>query len=62
VIDKLVSYLPWSKEKFRTNKVRLKSIEEISEILMLNKNSYDIQIKENSFIIWKFTIKWELYA
>jgi hypothetical protein len=56
VVDKLISYLPWNKEKYRVYRIRLKSVEEVSEMLIFNKNSFGIQVKENSFIIWRFTV------
>jgi hypothetical protein len=38
----------------KSKNIKLKSIEEVSEMLLFEKNSFGIQIKENCFIIWSF--------
>jgi hypothetical protein len=58
-IEKLVNYLKRKKEKHRLGNVKLNSVEEIGEILNSDKNIFGAQIKENSFIIWKFTLNWK---
>jgi hypothetical protein len=43
--------LKWKKEKYKIGDVKQKSIEEAGKILNIEKNSFGIQIKENSFIV-----------
>jgi hypothetical protein len=61
-VDKFINYLKWSKEKYRISKVKLKPVKEVSNILNIGENSFGMQIKENSYIIRKLSVKLEIYA
>jgi hypothetical protein len=55
-IENLVNHLKWGKGKYRIGNIKLKSTEEVGEMLN-TKNSFGFQVEENSFILWKFTVK-----
>jgi hypothetical protein len=52
-----VNYLKWKRKKYRTRKNDLGNIENIDETLNLRNNSFGIQGKLNSLLIWKYTVR-----
>jgi hypothetical protein len=61
-VEKAITYLKWKKEKFRLMKCNNISSVEISELFCDSKIRYGIQVKFNSFLIWKYTVRWNIYA
>jgi hypothetical protein len=59
-IDKAICYLRWKKDKFKLQKRIIENalIEETFDSSAKN----GIQAKFNSFLIWKYTVMWNLYA
>jgi hypothetical protein len=59
-IDKAICYLRWKKDKFKLQKKNIENtlIEEAFD----SSAKYGFQVKFNSFLIWKFTVRWNLYA
>jgi hypothetical protein len=50
------------KERYRTRKIDLNKINNIREILNIRSNSFEIQMKLNNFLIWKYAVRWSLYT
>jgi hypothetical protein len=60
-IDKAICYLKWKKDKFklqRNNIIDNTLIENLFDDTM----KYGFQVKLNSFLIWIYTVRWNLYA
>jgi hypothetical protein len=60
-VNKAISYLKWKRNKYRARELKV-SYEEASDSLKIWNNSYRVQKSIDRFIIWKFSIKWEVYA
>jgi hypothetical protein len=60
-IEKAIKFLKWRKEKYRLNYNKLTGPREVEE-LFKNDVKYGIQMKVNSFMVWKCTLKWSIYA
>lgn len=60
-VNKAVSNLRWIRNKYRQNKISY-DINEATNLLKIWKCSYGIQRNIDRFIIWKYAIKWEVYA
>jgi hypothetical protein len=60
-VNKAINYLRWIRSKHRPNKVYY-NLEEATNLLKVWKCSYGIQKSIDRFIIWKYAIKWEIYA
>jgi hypothetical protein len=60
-VEKAVEFLKWKKEKVRLDYNKLIKPGEI-EVLFENEVKYGVQMKVNSFIIWKYTLKWSICA
>jgi hypothetical protein len=60
-IDKAVNYLRWKKDKFKLTKNNNISGVAVDELFGDTKVKFGIQVKLNSFLIWKYTVRWNLY-
>jgi hypothetical protein len=61
-IEKAINYLKWKKEKFRLNRCKCVNVNEIDKLFGQSNIKYGIQVKLNSFLIWKYTVRWNVYA
>jgi hypothetical protein len=61
-IEKAINCLKWKKEKFRLNKIKFTKSNEISDLFGRTGAKYGVQVNLNSFLIWKYTIRRNIYA
>jgi hypothetical protein len=61
-IEKAINYLRWKKDKFKMVKNNNISNAVIDELFGNMKVKFGIQVKLNNFLIWKYTVRWNLYA
>jgi hypothetical protein len=61
-IEKAIKYLKWKKEKFRLNKVKSTKNNDIDDLFRRTGMKYGVQVKLNSFLIWKYSVRWNIYA
>jgi hypothetical protein len=61
-IEKAVHYIKWKREIFRLETTRNVGKDEMKILFDRGKTKVEIQMKFNSFLILKFTMKWNIYA
>jgi hypothetical protein len=61
-VEKAINYLRWKNNKLKLVKNNNVSNAVIDELFGNTKIKYGIQVKLNNFLIWKYTVRWNLYA